>query len=402
MGNDLTFRPEELYCMSENYEYHGIFLEKLMQMGNGDLPDFDQFLPLWINFLGEKDDYAAKRLLEEAHSMVGDDEQALRLARKFHANHPELYLKIVQEGFKKNDDEKMLRIGLEALEKILDAGKIRNEIALLTSEYAGRLNERSIEESCWIEAFRSEPSAMNYLRIRFLTEEWGDWDRHKEQVRQIYESAYSLKSTGSDISYDYISVLQSLNGRNMNDYCVILFFEGKFKQVFQTGMDTKKALGWSYTFMKQGLALLLLLLYEGKEKYLPAGLKAMLSVAVSCCAFNADTLLRGTGRTEDIDDRQLFWDYFCRWKSDIVITEGERRDWMTFMEQQLVKRTDGIMEANRRNYYWECASYIAAFGEVQESQGIVSAKNRILSEYKGRYQRRRNFIKDLRSFGLKD
>ena len=39
------------------------------------------------------------------------------------------------------------------------------------------------------------------------------------------------------------------------------------------------------------------------------------------------------------------------------------------IEKLLEKRTAGIMEANRRNYYGECAAYIAALGEVKESLG---------------------------------
>lgn len=33
------------------------------------------------------------------------------------------------------------------------------------------------------------------------------------------------------------------------------------------------------------------------------------------------------------------------------------------------KRVEAIMGANRRNYYGECAAYIAAIGEVKEKLG---------------------------------
>lgn len=42
----------------------------------------------------------------------------------------------------------------------------------------------------------------------------------------------------------------------------------------------------------------------------------------------------------------------------------------------LEKRIEGIMDANRRNYYGECAAYIAALGEVQESMEETDAKQR--------------------------
>lgn len=47
------------------------------------------------------------------------------------------------------------------------------------------------------------------------------------------------------------------------------------------------------------------------------------------------------------------------------------------------------MEANRRNYYGECAAFIAALGEVKESQGAENAKAAIMNSCKTEYARRR-------------
>jgi hypothetical protein len=58
------------------------------------------------------------------------------------------------------------------------------------------------------------------------------------------------------------------------------------------------------------------------------------------------------------------------------------------------------MENNRRNYYAECASYIAAIGEVQQSRGEANAKARIMEEYRQEYSRRRAFLAELRNFGM--
>ncbi len=42
----------------------------------------------------------------------------------------------------------------------------------------------------------------------------------------------------------------------------------------------------------------------------------------------------------------------------------------------LEKRVEGIMNANRRNYYRECAAYIAASGEVRELLGEMLRENK--------------------------
>ena len=68
----------------------------------------------------------------------------------------------------------------------------------------------------------------------------------------------------------------------------------------------------------------------------------------------------------------------------------------------LEKRTAGIMDANRRNYYGECAAYIAALGEVWESMGEPGAKQRLMTSYKDAYPRRSAFREEMRKYGWID
>jgi len=74
----------------------------------------------------------------------------------------------------------------------------------------------------------------------------------------------------------------------------------------------------------------------------------------------------------------------------------------TFMKQGialLAKRTKGIMEANRRNYYGECAAFIAALGEVKESLGETDAKQKLMTSYKEKYPRRSAFRAEMKFYG---
>ena len=43
----------------------------------------------------------------------------------------------------------------------------------------------------------------------------------------------------------------------------------------------------------------------------------------------------------------------------------------------ITMRVKGIMESNRRNYYGECAAFIAALGEVKESRGGMERESKI-------------------------
>ena len=397
MGNASSDRPDEIYCMMGNFRCYDIRLEEVMQLGNHDLPEFHEFLPLWIDYLGKQKGRDADRLLSEAQGMITDEGQLLENARKYVDQHPELYKQILEDGMEKEDNERLYRIGLEAMEKIPENKLIRSEIALLTSEYAYKANQRSVVEYCWLEAFRSDTSVMNYMRLRFRVEKWNNY---KKTVREIYTAARkSTQNSDKPARYDY-EALQSDNKLYETPYYFILFFEGNIKTVIRDGMSMEKPLGWSSTFMKEGLSLLLLLLYEGTGE-LSKGLQVMLSRVVSASKFDVVSFCIGEYRNRDMGKTELFWSLFSEWKDSWRLSKEDAEEWLRFSEQLIAKRTAGIMEANRRNYYGECAAFIAALGEVNESRGLNRAKSLIMEQYKKEYSRRRAFHQELRYYGMK-
>lgn len=127
----------------------------------------------------------------------------------------------------------------------------------------------------------------------------------------------------------------------------------------------------------------------------------MLSKAVSACDFHTEAYFNGTGINVDKNDQELFWELFCKWKAEVSVPEKEAARWLKKIEQLISMRTAGIMEANCRNYYGECAAFIAALGEVKESRGIENARDAIMYSYKTEYSRRRAFHQELRNYGMK-
>ncbi len=396
MGNELAFRADELYCMMGNYECYEVTLEEIMQMGRKELPEFGEFLPLWIDYLGNQTGRGAKLLLQEAQSMLDDEEQILEIARKNVAQHPELYKQLLQRGLEGQEWDKMLSIGLEALEKIDVTYLLRSEIALLTAEYANRLKNIEAMEFCWVEAFRSDTSVVNYMRARFMVR---DWNQYQEKIRKIYEETYNrTKWKKENHSLDYYVNNQPVNLLGHNTYCTLLFWDREYENVIHLGLSEKKALGWSSTFMKEGIALFLLLLYQGKT--LHQGITSMLKLAISGCGFQKDKFLKSISLDRTETEQELFWRLFCEWKTEIDISESKCMDWLKMIEKYVQVRTERIMNANRRNYYGECAAFIAAYGEVLESRGMTGSKADIMAEYKSSYPRRRAFHQELRDYGM--
>lgn len=396
MGNELSDRPEEMYCMMGNYGCYRVTLEDIMQDGKQELPEFKEFLLLWIDYLGIQTGRESKALLQEAQAMLEDEDQILELARKFVNRQPEIYKHLLQRGLEGESGEKMLQIGLEALDKIPVTYNLRSEIALLTAEFANKLHDSNTAESCWLEAFRSDTSIVNYMRIRLLTK---DWKRYSLQVKQIYEEAYEKTKRESKMNaVSHYENVQQVNSLYPRTYFMLLFFDGDYENVIRLGLNEKNALGWSSTFMKEGIALFLLLFYKGKT--LSKGIASMLRRVISESDFQADAFLDGTCLSKERNEQELFWELFCAWKTGTDISEENYEKWMKMIGQYISVRTAGVMDGNHRGYYEECAAFIAAYGEVCESRGTYRAKADIMEEYRAKYSRRTAFHRELRSFGM--
>ena len=63
------------------------------------------------------------------------------------------------------------------------------------------------------------------------------------------------------------------------------------------------------------------------------------------------------------------------------------------------RRLKAIMEADRRNYYGECAAFIAAIGEAEESREKQGAKQIYMEECRKEYYRRSAFKRELLRYG---
>lgn len=104
----------------------------------------------------------------------------------------------------------------------------------------------------------------------------------------------------------------------------------------------------------------------------------------------------------DISENDLFSELFLKWKTIVKMEPNVRIHAVKKIEGMLKMRTARIMDANRRNYYGECAAYLAALGEVQESLGEAGAKQRLMISYRDEYPRRSAFREAMRSYGWTD
>lgn len=404
----LSERADELYITLMNSGRRDITLEMILQ-GGRELPEIDAFLPLWIEHLGRMTGSSAGKLLQEALELADDGEQLLANARKYCGEHPELYEQYLTANQGKTDADSLLAVGTEALEAIEKKYLVRSRIALLTSRTALEQDRPELAETCWLEAFRSDTRVVNYLRLLM---ECRDFSNVREAAAQIYQE------TCSQLRKDSYFLPTAGGGRenqlNPTQAYLLAFLGGEFDYVRERAMNATNSLGWSASFMKCGLAAFLLLLTEdgslpqdaaqqgGELKTMKPGAREMLRRIVAAVGFDKSEYEKGTLRFIEESNEGWFLTCWNHWKRTVPLSREQREALLEWAEGLVTKRVQGIMEGNHRNYYGECAAYIAALGEAREAGGEPNGKQATMAKYMEAYNRRSAFRQVMRGYGMQD
>lgn len=251
-----------------------------------------------------------------------------------------------------------------------------------------------------LEAFKSNTTPVNCLRLMVTTKAQ---DSCRKTMREIVARS---KSCGPR---EYHSV-EELTENFVETYNknILRFLDGDFEFVMNKCRQIKESLGWSSTFMKCGLALLLLLLL--KDDNLKQGCKSMAGNTRYYMNFGAGTYFKGTrhaqeyGKNQTVspDELEIFWQCFTSWKSEFPVTDERATQYLTELEKIIDKRVRAIVSGQYRAHYSSVAALAAALGEVKESRGERFAKEEILQRYRDAFPRHSSFRSALKEYGLKD
>ncbi len=393
MANDMTERPAKIYEMMQKLGSFRDDLTAVFREGDEIVSDFTDFLPLWLTYLASLDEERADSLLGKGISLVDDMNFLCTLARNFGLNHPRIYKDLLERFQSADDRGLMLAVGTEAVDRLPVNYVIRSDIALLTAEIfvkSGRLDQA---ERFWFEAFQSDSSIVNYLRLRFSSR---DYSRYADRVHAAYVQFYRAisKPCESYDNYGRHKVAIRKNNICTSTYVSLLLFEHKFEEAFNLlspEFSTK-----SYKAMEI-IPLALLFFFQGSD--LDSGLTAMLNRVISLTRFSAAAYNTGGAKAVKGTDAEVLWNLISRCKVAAEISESERRRWLEQIEICISTEAHRILSnQNRKEYAW-AAAFLAALGEVQESCGQEGGKDILFNRFRAEYPRLIKFKREISRYG---
>lgn len=384
-------RVDRIYNTLLYFSSANLKIEQMMQTGNDDLPGFDKFLNDWIEYLGEINNKYSQKLIKEAMQLLDSPEAMLSVAEKYSKVHPCLYEQLMTDG-NGFSDEQLLKIGMEALERIPVWLIIRSRVALITAKYALKLGKNDVADDCLMEAFRSDTTPTNYLRIIYNSENFVNLIPF---MKEIYNDFFGkLYNNYSDKANEMCS-----NTVSENEYNSFLLLGREFSRIFKFGEKlTGNNSRGSIVSSKCSLSLLLIYFYAGAD--MTPGIRAMCTETIKNIEFKIDEYFFLTAeKPEKINPEELLLQCIRKWKQYANWGYDYKEECLKYIDKEIHSGTASILKQQARYSYRTYASYIAAFGEVNDSLGNTDrGKGVLVNQYLKEFPRYSAFRRELQDF----
>lgn len=384
-------RAEEIYQYFSHDTFRKIHMEDMLYVGRESLKNMEEFWEDWIALLKTKSGDTEGRLLKEAVLYCDGIEGLVQMAEENAETHPSLYLFAMNEYEKNYAYDKIEEIGKKALEKLDSTLLMRGKIALKTAFASSCLqHEEEMMRFCW-ECFCSDSTDKNFLRLfgtEKMAERYGIAGKEvlKNRIKDNRAYAESNEELRKNIIGDY-------------EYNTLSFYMGDFENVKAASVNPKGSLGWSASFIRYGIRLMLLYLSESP---LPSKAAADISAYVGFTDNREYDELMDFERiiAEESHEHKvsIFWNYFQRWKRYFPMEEAKKRRYLTWAEKTVYSRADALVSGQRRRHYREAAVLLAMVGEIKENMGEQGAKRAVFMEYKRKFPRHSSFQGEMKGY----
>ncbi|MGL5978381.1 MAG: hypothetical protein ACRCZJ_05265 [Erysipelotrichaceae bacterium] len=388
-------RAEELYRMIQTYDYYPGLLEEMMQL-EFSLPDIEQFLPLWIAYLGAQPSKLAYACLQDALRIANKESNWIMLFQLPDFKHAALFEQYLKRNDAFDHKEAYFMIGNQGLQASKLDMMLHTRIANLLIEKRMSQDKAITKDivELWQASYRVYPQSRIAQRLKEYMEE------------ELALAFIKQSSLAYLVQFEHVDVRGMKEATKRMDEILLgsnhalyqLFLQGEYQAVMRYGVDKSETLGIGSGFMKPALKLFLLLMVE--DTTTPACTWAMKSLHNWFGDHEVETginyrIWEQTSYEKTKIELELL-------KANHSLTSKQTQESLDWIADFIKARTVAIMERSYTNYYEECALYIVLLNQAYIDNDDAVKGLGLIEEMRDRFAQKRKFNNKLRELHAYD
>lgn len=265
------------------------------------------------------------------------------------------------------------------------------------------VKKQDIVEDLSLLKFSLKPSPKNYLKLRYLSD---DYHKYDEQIREIYEKAYTKEFTNKQkrITIDQDIEPSYFNEFSMYDYYLMKMLDGRYEEAFfkvRKGVDVKS---YPDSLFYKGLLLGYLLLVNGKCKditfdFIKSNVGAFFTLFDDLDFMDdgdLDYFMDDGDELEQLSESFPPADVLMKlWLDHTSIQNGYEEKLFEIVDENLYRLITEMLASKRTCFDEDVINLVVMLLNIYDAKGCHEKKERLLTYIATEHLGKRAFIKRL-------
>lgn len=382
MNTSSNERSNLLYKAMNEYGYiaHKIKLINIINALNTPLPDFEEFLDQWIDFLKNKSGRYISELLREAIFLKGGIPAIADFARQYSDTYPKAYIDWIKAIETKSDVASVLDIAREGLSRIPSNYIVRAEVAETISKIGEKMDDKELKLEGYRECFYSNPSMRYLLNLYIAAIECGCFEKIKYEVEERILEVLVQRDIFTNSYYDSEKRRSFASKRILFN---ALLLGGEYEKLFKK-CKNKSSLGWSSGENPKPLFVTFIMILLSNR-----GVHSKVLYEQWNC------IIRNTSFNIDDDYIKKYQRIIESIKDSIGLSEKQEEFYLKWCIKEIGLRTDAIVSNKHRKSYHKAAGLLVAIAETLANREQKQEGMNLIERYKRKYPRHIAFKREI-------
>lgn len=375
-------RSASLYESMNEYGYPAcsIKLKNIIDSLDTILPDFENFLAAWIEFLQKQSSMHVSELLREAVFLKGGVSAISEFARQYADKYPKAYLDWIAVLEMEDDTDSVIQVAREGLARIPRDYAMRAKVAETISGIGEKMNDNKLKLEGYRESFYSDPSFEYLLDLYITAIECDCFGEIRDEAEQ---RIMELRDKSRIPANNYHNREQNPSFASEGVLVNALLLGGKYEKVFEM-CKGKGPLGWSSSENPKPVFITFMMAVLSKE-----GIHSKIIYK------QWEDAIRNTSYSVSKEYIEKYQKVIGSIKECIQLSGEQEEFYLKWCIKEIGRRVDAIVGNQHRGSYHKAAGLLVAMAETLANREEKQEGMNLIEKYKNKYPRHTAFKSEI-------